>query len=104
MVARTHVKRVWFYRNLVVREEGAPPYVVGHVMDITEQKKSRDALHAAKARFEGIVEIAEDAIISVDSAQHILLFNRGAEKAFGYSQQEVIEQDEIDKWFPKKKK
>jgi len=63
---------------------------VGAVMDITEKKKSEDALNAAKARFEGILEIAEDAIISVDSNQHILLFNQGAEKVFGYAQAEVI--------------
>ncbi|MGP8198054.1 MAG: PAS domain S-box protein [Limisphaerales bacterium] len=55
-----------------------------------ERKQSQDAIHAAKARFEGILEIADDAIISVDASQRIVLFNRGAEKAFGYVQAEVI--------------
>src|SRR5574337_1298305 len=63
---------------------------VGAVMDITERKKSQDALRAAKARFEGILEIAEDAIVSVDSNQRIVLFNHGAEKVFGYAETEVI--------------
>lgn len=63
---------------------------VGAVVDITEQKKVQDALRAAKARFEGIVEIAEDAIISVDSTQRVVLFNRGAEKVFGYDRQEIV--------------
>ena len=63
---------------------------VGAVMDITEKKKSDDALRAAKARFEGILEIAEDAIISVDSNQRIVLFNQGAEKVFGYAQTEIV--------------
>ena len=49
-----------------------------------------EAMRAAKARFEGILEIAEDAIISVGSDQRILLFNKGAEKVFGYAQAEVI--------------
>ncbi len=63
---------------------------VGAVMDITEKRKSDDALRAAKARFEGILEIAEDAIISVDSSHRIVLFNRGAEKVFGYAQTEIV--------------
>ena len=49
-----------------------------------------EAMRAAKARFEGILEIAEDAIISLGSDQRILLFNKGAEKVFGYAQAEVI--------------
>ena len=63
---------------------------VGAVVDITKEKKSQDALRAAKARFEGIVDIAEDAILSVDGNQRIVLFNQGAEKVFGYNHEEVV--------------
>ena len=58
--------------------------------DITERKRAEEAARAAKARFEGILEIAQDAIISVDSNQQIILFNQGAEKVFGYTQAEII--------------
>ncbi len=37
-----------------------------------------------------IVEIAEDAIVSVDSDSKIRLFNQGAERIFGYSAGEVL--------------
>ncbi len=36
-----------------------------------------------------ILDVADDAIISVDSRQSILLFNQGAEKMFGYSAKSV---------------
>ena len=58
--------------------------------DITERKRAEEAAQAAKVRFEGILEIAQDAIISVDSNRQIILFNQGAEKVFGYTQAEII--------------
>lgn len=51
---------------------------------------SDEALRLSRARFEGIVEIAADAIICVDDAHSIVLFNRGAEQTFGYSREEVL--------------
>ncbi|HVD05745.1 MAG TPA: ATP-binding protein [Gemmatimonadaceae bacterium] len=47
---------------------------------------------ALEARFEGILAIAADAIITVDESQHIVHFNHGAAKIFGYTPAEIIGQ------------
>jgi PAS domain S-box-containing protein len=39
-----------------------------------------------------ILDIADDAIISIDEKQHVVVFNQGAEKIFGYSASEILQQ------------
>jgi PAS domain S-box-containing protein len=65
--------------------------------DITDQKEIERALQAAsdaklhdsEARFSAVLDNAEEAIVSIDDSQRIILFNKGAEKTFGYSADEI---------------
>ena len=59
-------------------------------LDLAENARAHEALLASEARVAGLVSIAADAIVSVDEAHRITLFNRGAEEIFGYSAREVL--------------
>ena len=58
--------------------------------DITERKRTEEALSESRAQLAGIIESAMDGIVTIDSEQRILLFNAAAEKIFGCSATEAI--------------
>ncbi len=55
----------------------------------------------AAARFANIINLATDAIISVDKEQRILIFNYGAERIFGYTAAEMLGQA-LDRLLPER--
>jgi PAS domain S-box-containing protein len=63
---------------------------IGSCIDITERRKTEQALRESEDRISGIINSAMDAVISVDDGQRIILFNAAAEKMFRYSAAEVI--------------
>jgi PAS domain S-box-containing protein len=60
--------------------------------DITEQKRTEEALLESQSQVSGIFNSAMDAIISTDADQHILIFNPAAEAMFQCAQSEAIGQ------------
>ena len=66
------------------------PMAEGHTPSTTEALR---ALHLHEARWQAILDTARDAIIGIDRAGRITLFNRAAETMFGYTAVEVIERN-----------
>ncbi len=64
-------------------EKGTPLRSIGTTQDITGRK-------LAEMRFKGIVEMAADAIISINEKQEVTLFNPAAERVFGIKAGKVL--------------
>jgi PAS domain S-box-containing protein len=58
--------------------------------DVTASRQSEHQLRESEQRYNRIVAIAADAIVSMDTDSRITLFNQGAEQIFGYSTHEVL--------------
>lgn len=62
-------------------------------IDIHEHKMSEKSLQESEERFEAISTFAQDAIIAIDNKANITFWNKAAERVFGYSREEVLDQD-----------
>ncbi|QXE26469.1 diguanylate cyclase with PAS/PAC and GAF sensors [Richelia sinica FACHB-800] len=93
---------VFFHNQAMILDERSRQLVTAvasQVGGMIQRKKAEEALRFSEARFAGMLAIAQDAIIAVDSNQKITLFNQGAEKLFGYTSGEIIGQS-LDKLLP----
>jgi PAS domain S-box-containing protein len=79
---------------------GDAAYLHGAVIDVTDRKLSELSLRDSASRIAGIVNSAMDAIITIDAAHRIVLFNPAAEEMFGYEGTTLIGQP-IDRLIPR---
>ncbi len=58
--------------------------------DVTERVQAEQEQNRLAARLSGLVDSAMDGIITIDETQRIVLYNRAAEKIFGWSALQVM--------------
>jgi PAS domain S-box-containing protein len=63
---------------------------VGIILDITEQKKTREAMEESEERFQRIFESVDDGLISLDMSGRIIEINKKAVEFFGGSREELL--------------
>ncbi len=73
-------------------EEGRITHFIAIKQDVTQRKQAEEALRESEARFRSLTQSTSDAIIVINSAGRILLWNKGAEGTFGYAEAEVLGQ------------
>jgi PAS domain S-box-containing protein len=94
--------RRWLSAKGEARRDGTGRVVQlrGTVHDITERKRTDEALRESEARYRRIVETANEGIWLVDSKHHTLFVNRQMAKMLGYEPEEMLGRSAFDFHFP----
>src|SRR6185437_13594374 len=71
-------------------DEGGRKLYTVILRDVTQRVEGERLLARSEARLRGILDSAMDAIITVDSRQHVVLFNSAAEEVFGCPRDQAI--------------
>jgi PAS domain S-box-containing protein len=85
----------------ISKDNGEFDGALAMMSDITDRKRAEEALLESKEQLGSVVSSAMDAIIAVDDAQRILLFNASAEKMFGCPAADAMGRS-IDSFIPER--
>lgn len=75
-------------------------YVAAQVAVALHNARIMDDLKTSEARKSAVLESSLDAIITIDEASTIIEWNPGAERIFGYTQEEIIGKSLVDSIIP----
>ncbi|CAB1083431.1 related to two-component system sensory/regulatory protein (Ntr family) [Olavius algarvensis Delta 1 endosymbiont] len=100
-IAKDGSKRLVSWVNSVLRKpDGSIDYILCTGRDITEQKKSENALKQSESKYRELVEHANSIILRFDTRGRITFFNEFAQNFFGFMEDEILDQNVIGTILP----
>jgi PAS domain S-box-containing protein len=86
---------VWFHceAKMIRRKNGRPRFIHGIAFDITELKRTEEALQEERNVVSAILHTVGALVVVLDPQGRIVRFNRACEQLSGYSFEEVKEKD-----------
>jgi PAS domain S-box-containing protein len=86
VIANEEERTVHVQTEVIFNEENAPVQMKGIVQDITERKKAEEKIQILA----DVVESSNDAILTKSLDGNIISWNKGAERIYGYSAEEIL--------------
>jgi PAS domain S-box-containing protein len=89
---------LWFHdvATLVTDEVGRPKYSQGIQFDITERKRTEEALRAQDLSFSRVVETIAEGVLILDLEGRVTFANSAAERILGMSREEIVGRHYLD--------
>ncbi len=84
----------WYAASMARKDAvaGEAPRCIVLARDITRARQAEDQLRTNEARYRAVTETAGSAIVTVDSGGHVVGWNPAAERLFGYTEAEIVDQ------------
>jgi PAS domain S-box-containing protein len=74
--------------------------IILNFRDVTEMREMEGELRTTKEFLENLINSSVDAIVAADMNGNIMLFNKGAEKMYGYRAEDVIGRMHVTQLYP----
>jgi PAS domain S-box-containing protein len=81
----------------VLREENA---ILFSFRDVTQERETETELEQTKEFLERVIDSSVDAIVAADVRGRVLVFNRAAQRCYGYRHEEVVGKVNVSKLYP----
>jgi len=88
-------------QDTIVRDEaGKPLFTQGVLYDITEQRRTQDALREERDRARQYLDVAGTIVILIGTDGRVLMVNRAANEMLGYQEGELLGRNVFDVFAP----